>query len=177
MFTRSSRGERRLSPSAYKVLLTSHIMVSVGWLGASFAKLVLGWVAVADGSISLFRAMHVLNVVFPPLAVGTIITGVLLSLGTRWGLLNHYWVLTKLVLTVGVIGTGVRLTDSLVDQALAGSPTALLLMAVTHVLMLAIASVVSVYKPWGMTWFGERGAARIRVGAVKALGTMLSAWR
>jgi hypothetical protein len=162
----NSRGERRVSPSTYKLLLTTHIMVSVGWLGASFAKMTLGWVAILDSSANyLFSAMEALNVSFPPLAVATALTGVLLSLGTRWGLLDYYWVVTKLALTLGVIVSGVRLTDNLVDQALAGSSAALMALAVVHVLMLATASVLSVYKPWGKTWFGRGGLARLRVRA------------
>ena len=160
MFSRNSRGERRASPTVYKLLLTSHIMVSVGWLGATFAKIVLGMVAVTGGvletSIGLYRAMEVLNVAFPPLAVGTLITGGLLSLGTRWGLLDHYWVVTKLVLTVGVIVTGIRMTDAFVDRAMAGAPTSLMILTTLHVLMLASASIISVYKPWGTTWFAAR---------------------
>jgi hypothetical protein len=41
------------------------------------------------------------NVAFSPAAIGTLVTGILLSLGTKWGLLRHYWVATKLAPTVG----------------------------------------------------------------------------
>lgn len=53
--------------------------------------------------------MGVLNIAFPPAAIGALVTGVLLSLGTRWGPLQHYWVATKLALSVGVIVTGIAL--------------------------------------------------------------------
>lgn len=79
------------------------------------------------------------------MAIGTIVTGVLLSLGTKWGLLQRYWVATKLVLTVGVIGTAVQLGDRV---------SLVVSLAVVHVLMLAVATVISVYKPWGTTWWG-----------------------
>jgi hypothetical protein len=71
-----------------------------------------------------------LNVAFPPLAMATILSGVLPSLGTRWGLFEHYWIVTKLVLTVGVIATAVQVTSRLTQAALADpsgtSPYALL---------------------------------------------------
>src|SRR5262245_32335260 len=169
---RSQPAERRVSPSRYKLLLTAHIMVSVGWLGVVFAKLVLGLGAVTtsvpDVAAALFAGMNAVNVAFPPLAIGTVVSGVLLSLGTKWGLLQHYWVATKLVLTVGVIATAVQLTDRLVQRAIAApsgpvaeaatsqgiaaAATMLTALAVAHLLMLGAATVVSVYKPWGKTW-------------------------
>ncbi len=175
MFSRNPRGERRVSSPVYKLLLTAHIIISVGWLGVVLAKLVLGLAAVTtsapDVSAALYVSMNVLNVAFPPVAIATIITGVLLSLGTKWGLLQHYWVVTKLVLTVGVIATAVQLGDRLVRQS-AGVPDAptvlgmapvlalLISLAVVHLLMLGAATVLSVYKPWGKTWFGRREKAQ-----------------
>ena len=165
------RAERRVSPSLYKLLLAAHIAVSVGWLGVVFAKLVLALAAVtarAPGvADALYLAMGVVNVAFPPLAIGTIVSGVFLSLGTKWGLLHHYWVVTKLVLTVGVIATAVQLGDRLLRQAvaapsapLAGDATTLLVaLSLAHLLMLGAATVLSVYKPWGKTWLGRRRAA------------------
>ena len=169
-----------MSPSRYKVSLTAHIMVSVGWLGVVFAKVVLGLAALTtkapDISAALFVAMDVLNGAFPPLAIGTIVTGVLLSLGTKWGLVEHYWVATKLLLTVGVIATAVQLGDRLVRQAIAApsgpgadagtilgmasAPSLLTSLAVTHLLMLVAATVISVYKPWGKTRCGRRSTAQ-----------------
>lgn len=164
-----------MSPQAYKLLLTAHIIVSVGWLGIVFAKLVLGLTAVASGtsniSNALYLSMDAVNVTFPPVAIGTIVTGILLSLGTKWGLLAHTWVVTKTVLTVGVIATAVGLGDRFVQQSIslpgqvvddgtilgiASAPILLISLSVAHVLMLGVATVVSIYKPWGKTQFGRR---------------------
>lgn len=105
MFSRNIRGERWVSPPVYKLLLAAHIIVSGGWLGIAFAKLVLAVAAATAGALdvsdALYVSMEVVNVAFPPAAIGTIVTGVLLSLGTKWGLLQHYWVATKLALAVG----------------------------------------------------------------------------
>lgn len=178
MFSRNQRGERRVSPSLHKFLLTAHITVSVGWLGVVLAKVGLGILAMTTAAPAvtdaLVMSMKRLNVAFPPLAIGTAITGVLLSLGTKWGLLRYYWVVTKQVLTVGVVATAVQLSNRMMDGAflgIASSPATLLVgLSVTHVLMLGVATVVSVYKPWGKTWFGRRAdaARRPRGGAVGA---------
>lgn len=185
MFSRNARGERRVSPALYKLLLTAHIIVAVGWLGVVFAKVVLGLGAVTSNARDLFAALYVsmdvVNVAFPPMAIGTIVTGVLLSLGTKWGLLQHYWVATKLALTVGVIATAVQLGDRFLRQAsaapsgtavgdgsilaIAAAPATLLLaLSGAHLLMLGVATVASVYKPWGKTWFGRRKALRLSHG-------------
>ena len=167
MFPRNKRGERRASPQLYRFLLTTHIIVSVGWLGIVFAKLVLGLRAVTsdvpDVSDALYSSMEVVNVAFPPMAVATLVTGVLLSLGTRWSLLRHYWVATKLALAVGVMVTGIALADRLIQRSISApsgqAPAGLLIsLSVTHVLMLGVATVLSVYKPWGKIRFGRRKA-------------------
>jgi uncharacterized membrane protein len=174
LFSRNSRGERRVSLSLYKFLLTAHIIVSVGWLGAALAKLILGLVAVrsdvAQASQDLYVSMEALNIGFPPLAISTLVTGVLLSLGTRWGLLEHYWIVMKLLLTVGVITTAVQLDARFAEDVLASAapPTLLLSLVAAHVLMLGMATVLSVYKPWGKTWFGRRKAAGDAVLPVSA---------
>ena len=181
MFMSSKNGERRVSPSVYKVLVTSHIVVSVGWLGVVLAKVVLGALALTavetEVAAALSTAMLRLTVAFPPVAIGTIATGVLLSLGTKWGLIHHYWVATKLALTVGVIATAILLSDRLVQQSVWASPAQasisgtllgisssgvilLLALAATHLIMLVVATILSVYKPWGKTWFARRQAQR-----------------
>ena len=196
MVVRNKQGERRVSPPIYKLLLTAHIIVSVGWLGVVVAKLALGIAAATSGDPEVARGLYastqVVNPIFPPAALGTIVTGVLLSLGTKWGLLQYYWVMAKLVLTVGVIASAVRLGDRLVQQAIrapAGAATedgtllgiataaALLIgLSAAHALMLGAATVISVYKPWGKTWFGRRKTVqhRSRLSASSQVGAPAS---
>lgn len=184
VFSRNKAGERRVSPPVYRLLLTAHILVSAGWLGVVFAKLLLGLRAVASDapavSDPLYTATEAVNVAFPPAAVATLVTGVLLSLGTRWGVLRYYWVATKLALCLGVIATGVAFVDRLAQRSVsAPSPvraigegtvldvvsapaTLLISLSVAHVLMLGAATVLSVYKPWGRIPTGGQGAAGSR---------------
>lgn len=163
----------RVSPQTYKFLLTGHIFFSALWLGIVVAKLVLGVSATFAHrprvTEALLVSMDALNIAFPPLAVGTFVSGVVLSLGTRWGLLVHYWVATKLLLTIIAIATAVQ--SDLLGRALkalsgsafgngvrlnGGSETTLLIyLSASHFLMLGIATVFSVYKPFGKIRFGK----------------------
>ncbi len=182
MFSRDKRGVRRVSQPVYKLLLTAHVVVSGAWLGIAFAKIILGVAAVTSVAPAAFRplylSMEAVNVAFPPTAIATLVTGVLLSMGTKWGLLQYYWVATKLALTVGVVVTGIALVDRLIQRSVsapsvgdgtilgaasapAAAPAALLIsLSAAHVLMLGVATVLSVYKPLGRTPFGQRKAPR-----------------
>jgi hypothetical protein len=171
MFTRSA-GQRRVTPRVYKLLLTTHIMTSVGWLGIVLAKLVLALAASTaaspDATDALLVGINSVNAAFAPASSGAIVSGVLLSLGTRWGLVRYYWVVAKLVLTVGVFGTAVQLVPRIVGRevdepmllGLPWAPAVLLGFAASHLLMLAGATALAVYKPWGTTWFARRSDRR-----------------
>jgi cation transport ATPase len=170
----NNRGERRVSPSMYKFLLALHIIVSVGWLGTAYAKFILQLAAMMtndpDISIAIYSTMKNLSIAFPILAIPTIITGVLLSLSTKWGLIKYYWVVTKFVLSVGVIVTAISLDGRFIEQSIsalsgqamdksmvASAPSILLIsLTVAHLIMLGAATFISVYKPWGKTWFDRR---------------------
>jgi hypothetical protein len=175
--SRNNRGERRVSPSMYKFLLASHIIVSVGWLGTAYAKFILELAAMTtnsqDISKTIYLTMKNLSIAFPILAIPTILTGVLLSLCTKWGLIKYYWVVTKFVLAVGVIVTAISLDGRFIEQSISAlsrqamgkdavlgivsAPTILLIaLTVAHLIMLVAATFISIYKPWGKTWFGRR---------------------
>jgi hypothetical protein len=100
--------------------------------------------------------------VIMPLSLITLVTGLTQALGTAWGLLRHYWVLFKLVLTavativlllkLGPIGL---LADTASDAAfssndLVGLRTSLTLHAAGGVLILLVAAVLGIYKPAGL---------------------------
>ena len=178
MFSRDKRGVRRVSQPVHKLLLAAHVVVSGAWLGIAFAKIILGVAAVTSvapaASRPLYLSMEAVNVAFPPTAIATLVTGVLLSMGTKWGLLQYYWVATKLALTVGVVVTGFALVDRLIQRSISApsvgdgtilgatsAPATLLIsLSAAHVLMLGVATVLSVYKPLGRTPFGGRRAPR-----------------
>lgn len=163
------RGRRppQLSGRPRRLLRAAHVAVSGGWLGLVVAMLVLGAGAAAGGDASLAGLTYTLmdrigSAVIPPLAVATLLTGLVLSVTTPWGLLRHWWVVVKVVLGLAVIVTGVTMTGAWIQQAsdTAGGAgrTSWLLVAgsVAHLLMLGFATVISVDKPWGRTPRGRR---------------------
>lgn len=79
---------RRLPRRRRNLLLCVHIMVAVGALGTDTILLTLG-VASPDANLvqAAYLAMDLLvTAVLVPLALAALGTGVLLGLGTRWGL-------------------------------------------------------------------------------------------
>src|SRR5438105_14574859 len=94
-----------MTPSVRKFVLATHLTVSVGWIGAVVAYLGLGIAAVTSRDVQTVRAswigMEMIGwSVIVPLAVAALLTGLIMSLGTPWGLFRHYWVLISFVLTV-----------------------------------------------------------------------------
>src|SRR5437762_1617630 len=86
-------------------VLTTHVTSSVGWLGsvAAFLALALAGLSSHDAETvrSAYIAMYVTTwFVIVPFCLASLCTGVGESLGTPWGLFRHYWVATKLGLTV-----------------------------------------------------------------------------
>jgi len=100
-----------------------------------------------------------------PLAIAALLTGLVMSLGTQWGLFRHYWVVFSLALTivctvvlvlhmptVSAMAKLARNVDGADLRALGGD---LFHPAVGLVPLLAIA-VLNVYKPAGLTPYGWR---------------------
>jgi hypothetical protein len=174
-----------LPPSVRKALLTTHLMSSVGWFGAVACFLVLAIVGVESASAELVRgsylAMQVLTwSLIVPLCLASLVTGILQALGTPWGLLRHYWVITKLVLTVvatlillmhtqpiGAVATRAA-AAALAFSDLRGVRIQLIGDAGAALLVLLVTTILSVYKPRGMTRYGWRrqheGRAPLTIG-------------
>ncbi len=95
-----------MKPPLRKFLLTAHITFSVGWLGAVAAFLILAIAGLSSQNDKTMRAAYVAMdligwFVIVPCSLITLVIGIVQSLGTKWGLLRHYWVLIKFLLTVG----------------------------------------------------------------------------
>lgn len=159
-----------MTPRLRKLLLTAHLACSVGWIGAVGAYLGLGVSAVTSQDAQTVRAAWIAMeltgwYVIVPLALAALLTGIVISLGTPWGLFRHYWVLFTLVLTT--LSTVVLLlhmptVSSLADVAreadgadLAGLGGDLLHPGVGLLVLLVITG-LNVYKPRGMTPYGWR---------------------
>lgn len=130
----------------------------------AFTQLVLNLIALTTTEVLLRRHVHEIAHVLDRellvvLALGAALTGILLAWRSTWGLLQHWWIVVKLVLTVVlIIGTSVWLsawTGQAVSAAAPDSdPTCAALIAelitgsVTVVGTLLVLVVVSVVKLW-----------------------------
>lgn len=167
--TSRRRSALRLTGRPRKLLRAAHVVAAGAWLGLVVAMLALGATAQTTPAPELAAASYRLMArlggsVIPPLAIGTLLTGFALSLLTPWGIARHWWVLVKIALGLAVILTSVTLTDAWIAQAItqpaAAGGTRLVAASVAHLLMLGLATVISVDKPWGRTPRGrERRAA------------------
>ena len=159
-----------VTPGLRKFALTAHLSVSVGWIGAVVAYLVLGVSAVSSQDDQTIRAawiaMELIGwFVIVPLALAALLTGLVMSLITPWGLFRHYWVLIALVLTV--FATAIlllhmptvssqadvaRQADGATLQRLGGD----LFHPGLGLVVLLVITVLNVYKPRGLTRYGWR---------------------
>ncbi|MEV6867828.1 hypothetical protein AB0M44_43455 [Streptosporangium subroseum] len=78
-----------------KLVLTTHITTSVGWLGAAVVFLAPAVLGIASPDAALVRAVYRLMepaswYTLVPLAAASLLTGLVQSLGSAWGLLRHY---------------------------------------------------------------------------------------
>lgn len=146
-------------------VLTVHVVLSVGWLGLDAALLALAVALGVTGDPAYGPALALLGrVLLPPLALGALVTGVALSLGTRWGLVRYRWVLAKFVITVVMTAAAILVLAPTLQELAAGVTgperfEAIVPTAVALVLLLT-ATVLSVVKPGGRTRWGRHAAQR-----------------
>ena len=160
-----------LTPGLRKVALTAHVTSSVGWLGAVVVFLALAVVGLTSQDAQTVRGAYLVmepaaRFVLIPLAFASLLTGLVQSLGTAWGLFRHYWVLFKLLLTVFATIVLLMYMETFRFMAgMAADPSADLsairstspgLHATLALLVLLVATVLAVYKPRGMTAYGRR---------------------
>lgn len=154
---------KQLRRPARRALLVVHVSVSVAWLGLSLGLLTLGITAYTTQDSSLteaaYRAMQVFaDWLLAPVALLTLGTGLVLSLGTPWGLARHRWVWIKFWITLATAAATIfALRPEITHAAAAGVPDLSLVAAPTvstgaYLFMTAI----SVLKPWGPTRRGRR---------------------
>ena len=159
-----------LPPRVRKLALAVHLAMSVGWIGAAGAYVALAIAAARSTDSALIRgawvAMELIGwAVLVPASVGTVLTGLVMSLGTSWGLLRHYWVVLSLSLTV--IATVVLVLhmpdvsdlEAQARRAHASDLEALgsdLSHSTLGLALLLVILVLNVYKPRGLTRYGWR---------------------
>jgi hypothetical protein len=173
-------------------LLTAHISLSVGWLGAVAAFLVLALAGLDDREQPMvgacYQAMDRIGwILIVPLCFGTLITGVVQSLTSEWGLLKYYWVVAKLGITIVstvLLLVHMRFVAPVVDAALAHFQqddmrdvrVRLVVDSGAALIALLAATALSVFKPFGRIRTQKPDSARtadvrspIRTVVLKAL--------
>jgi hypothetical protein len=175
-----------LAPSARKLVLAIHLTTSVGWLGAVIAYIPLDLtVAVSNdpGTVrSAWASMGLIaTAVLVPLALASLLTGLLISLGTRWGLIRHWWVVVSLVLTlvaVVVLLNESRVITGSATMAAAATTSDEHLLAIPPTLPHSIGGLVvlllvqwlNVCKPQGLTPYGWRRQQEERERLLRGAG-------
>ncbi|MEU6544022.1 DUF2269 family protein [Streptomyces sp. NPDC046859] len=185
MSSTASTPAPRLSRPARRGFLVVHVVASAGWLGLTLGLLALGTTAATTGSAAAVeasvRAMKLFaDWLLLPLALLTLVSGLVLALGTPWGLARHRWVYTKFWLTLGTTAATAFVLRPAVNAAVAEVAAGGSLPDTGDVLMGPVVSlsayvfmtVISVLKPWGLTRRGRRRreeAARARSGTGRRL--------
>jgi hypothetical protein len=163
-----------MTPRLRKFALTAHVTTSVGWLGAVAGVLALAVTGLTSQDARLVRGVYLAMeatgwFVLVPLSVASLLTGLVQSLGTTWGLFRHYWVVFKLVINVFATivlllymqtldhfaGVAAATTFSNDHLRALRSPSPVL-HAGAALLLLLVATTLAVYKPRGMTPYGQR---------------------
>lgn len=167
-----------MTPRARKLVLTIHVVVSLGWFGAVAAFLALALSGLTSPDPQTVRADYLAMAligwsVIVPLSVATLLVGIIQSLGTEWGLFRHYWIVIKLVLTIAATALlllHMRLVGDLASAAAQTDLSATDLRALRIQLVgdaaaalavLLVATILSIYKPRGLTrrgWRARRAA-------------------
>jgi hypothetical protein len=161
-----------MPPRLRKFALAAHIALAVGWIGAVAGYIALDVAAATGQNAQTLRAAYLAMEVIAwyvivPLALGSLLSGLIMSLGTKWGLFRHYWVLISLLLTI--FATVVLLVetqtisyfaDIAADPTTSGDDLRALGSTLVHsvggTVVLLVILVLNMYKPRGMTRYGWR---------------------
>lgn len=161
-----------MSPSVRKLTLAMHLTVSIGWLGAVAAYLALDLTTAMAQDAQTLRAAYVAmatvtRYVIVPLAFASLLTGIVISVATKWGLFRHYWVVISFVVTT--IATLVLLVETRTINSLAeiaadpkrsAAEVRMLPSTLAHsvggTVVLLLILVLNIYKPIGLTRYGLR---------------------
>jgi hypothetical protein len=162
-----------MSPRLRRIALILHVVSSVGWLGSVVAFLALAVVGLRDEDADVVRAVYratglLATLVIVPLNYAALATGLVSALGTKWGLLRHWWVLMKfLLILLGTILFTLHLEPiRIVAAAAAAGPIAsgdlhgvrvqIVFDAAAAIVLLLVTTTLSIFKPRGMTRYGQR---------------------
>jgi hypothetical protein len=156
----------RLGARTRKGVLVVHIVSAGTWIGIDVVMGVVVFttlLAEDDNTRALcYRALE-LFAVWPLIATGLLClaSGVVLGLGTKWGLIRYWWVATKLALNVLLVAlVPIALRPEVIEKAeqgrrfMSGEAASLavgdlVFPPIVSPTLLLVAFVLAVFKPWG----------------------------
>ncbi len=144
-------------------LLVPHVAVSVSRLGLTVGLLALGITAFTTSDpATVGAATRALKIfgdwLVVPVALLALVTGLVLALGTPWGLARHRWVWTKFWLTLITTGLSISSLRPGIDAAAADGAVDINLVIAPSVATgtCLFITAISILKPWGLTRRGRR---------------------
>ena len=167
-----------------KLALAVHLTSSIGWIGAAVAYLPLVAVLLSSHDHQVVRdTIRMMNLidwfVIVPFAYIALATGLVMSLGTPWGLLRHWWVVISLLLTLAAVFvlTEYSMTLSNVAAVAANPGTMPETLAVLKepgpvhslggIAVLLVVAFLNIYKPQGVTRYGWQKQQERRLQALR----------
>ncbi|TDC20780.1 DUF2269 domain-containing protein [Streptomyces sp. 8K308] len=174
---------RELRRPVRRALVVGHVVVSVGWLGLTLCLLVLGIAGATTDSAATaeaaYRAMKIFgDWLIAPLALTTFVSGLVLSLGTPWGLARYRWVYAKFWLTLVAGVASLLAFRATIDEAAAEvavgravpDPAGLVAPPSVSLGLYLFMTAISVLKPWGPTRRGRAALAARRTKTTRVAG-------
>lgn len=173
-----------MKPALRKLSITAHVSFSVGWLGAVAAFLVLSIAGLTSHDAEMVRGAYlsmdlISRFVIIPLCFGALITGLLQALGTPWGLFRYYWIVLKFGLAIlatlalllhqfVVVAEAAKRVSGAAAETLFSAEfgplkTELVRAPSLAIVLLLVVTTLGVYKPWGLTRYGQRKQQRSKV--------------
>jgi len=166
-----------MTPAVRKLTITAHVTFSVGWLGAVAAFLVLSIAGLTSHDAEVVRGAYlsmdlISRFIVIPMCFAALATGLLQALGTPWGLFRYYWILVKFGLAIfatiallihqfAVMAVAAKRVSGAAAGALFSADLDPLKAELVRapslaILLLLVVTTLGVYKPWGLTRYGQR---------------------
>ena len=166
-----------MTPALRRFTITANVAVSVGWLGAVAAFLVLSIAGLASRDAEVVRGAYlsmdlISRFVIIPMCLAALATGLLQALGTPWGLFRYYWIVIKFGLAIfatialvihqfAVMAVAAKrvlgaAAETLFSAEFGPLKTELVRAPSLSIVLLLVVTTLGVYKPWGLTRYGQR---------------------
>ncbi|MFC5653764.1 hypothetical protein ACFPYJ_32560 [Paenibacillus solisilvae] len=149
--------------------LIFHLLFTAMWIGGGFTQIVLILIVYFTTSGEFLYSAHSFMHIFDlaliiPGALGVVITGIVLSIRTHWGLTKYYWIISKevisfvLILSGGVLNIwvqeAIQITllerlNALHNPSYIHDRLMLLVFGASQLILLLAVILISVKKPWG----------------------------